>query len=806
LRWLTDIDSDLRYAARALRRTPSFTAAAILTFALGVGSIAAIFSLVYGVLVRPLPYRHPETLVVIQSRDRLTGRVSPSGFSAPDLADWTERTHTFESLALCSRDVFALETSTGFTSVNGAHVSAQFFAMLGVPMALGRPLFEAGAPEIVISDRLWRNSFARDPSVVGRRVQLNSQPYTIVGVAGPAFQLPLDAQRSAGAPPQAPGLWAPMALAPEVNNRRQRSYQFIGRLEDRVTLAQARVDAEAAAQSIATEYAPLGQDATPVVIPLSDELTGAVRPVLLMWLGAVGVVWLVACANVTNLMLARQSSRAHEIAIRLALGASRRRLAVYVLAEAVLLSLAGGIVGAWLATAAVAAVRWLEPAGLPRLDAIQINLPVLAFIVITSLMAALLSAAAPLVQLSVHDGTRRMLTATVGRVTARLRSVVVVSELALSLTLLVGAVLLGRSFVNLLRTDMGAVRDHVVTVELNLAMGRTLSPAQQLALTNRLTTRVASLPDMVAVGAANGLPPNRTRMSFEFDMGDGREGGGSTRRFGLVNPTPDYFRTLGLPLLSGRVFSPADGPTAPRVVIASAGAARELFGTLDVVGRSLPIGPKRGPVPIVGIVGDVKYGGLEADARATLYLPFAQYPFRNMTLVARTSGDPRAMAAPVERAIHAVDREITLGPVRALDDVVSEAIAQPRFRTAVLFVMAGLALLLAAIGVYGVMSYAVSQRTTEIGVRLALGATDGWVIGMIVREGLMLGVTGTAGGMVGAWALTRTLARFLFGVTPMDSLSLAGAMTALIVITVLASYVPARRAALVNPVAALRAL
>jgi predicted permease len=478
VRWLTDFGSDLRRAARALRRTPSFTTAAILTFALGVGSIAAIFSVVYGVLVRPLPYLHPDTLVFIQSRDRLTGRVSPSGFSGPDLSDWTARTHTFQSLALCSRDVFALETSTGFESVNGAHVSAQFFAMLGVPMLLGRPLLEAGGPEIVISDQLWRHSFARDPSVVGRQVRLNSQPYTIVGVAGPAFQLPLDAQRSAGAPAQAPGLWAPMALAPEVNNRPQRFYQFIGRLEDGVTLTQARADAEAAAQSIATDYAPSGQDATPIVIPLPEELMGAVRPVLWLWLGAVGVVWLVACANVANLMLARQSSHAREIAIRLALGASRRRLAVYVLAEAVLLSLAGGLVGVWTATAAVTGVRWLEPAGLPRLDAIQIDLPVLTFVLTASVVAALLSAAAPLVQLSIHDGTRSVrpgaLTYTVGQGTTRLRSMVVVSELALSLMLLVGAVLLGRSFVNLLRTDMGAVRDHVVTVELNLTMGRVL--------------------------------------------------------------------------------------------------------------------------------------------------------------------------------------------------------------------------------------------------------------------------------------------------------------------------------------------
>lgn len=808
LRWLQDFGRELRHAARSLRKSPAFAAAAILTFALGIGANAAIFSVVYGVLLRPLPYKNPETLVFIQTRDRVTGRVAPSGFSGPDLQDWTERTNAFQSLALCSRDIFALETQHGFETVGGAHVSEQFFGMLGAPMALGRPLTDASAPEIVISDRLWRQGFGRDPGVVGQQVRLNSRPFTIVGVARADFELPTDAQRGLGAPPaEAPGLWAPMELTPQADDRGMRYYQFIARLQNGVTLAQARSDAGAAAHSIAADYATEGQGSEPVVTPIPDELTGAVRPVLFLFVGAVGLVLLVACANVANLLLARQSSRSREIAIRVSLGASWHRLTIQLLAEAALLALAGGVIGALVAKGAVTGLRALEPAGLPRLDAIRIDLPVLAFAVGVSTVAALLSAAIPLFQLLKRDGEVTLrpggTTHPVGQATRRLRTALVVSELALSLTLLVGAVLLGRSFVNLLRTDVGATIDHVVTVEFNLAMGRTLPAVRQIQLTEQIIERVAALPEVRAVGAANGLPPNRTRMSFEFDTADA----GSRprfRRLNLVNPTPGYFSALGIPLQRGRAFSSADGPTSPRVVIVSAGLARDLFGTVDAVGRSLPIGPKRAPVPIVGVVGDVKYGGLDADARETLYMPFTQYPFRNMTLVARTSGDPRLIAANVERAIHTVDREITRGPARALDEVVSEAVAQPRFRTALLSAVAGLALLLAAIGVYGVVAYGVSQRTVEIGVRMALGATDSRVIGMVLREALALALAGAAIGTAGAFALTRTLTGFLFGVTPMDGLSVAVAVASLMAITFLASYVPARRATKVDPIVALR--
>jgi predicted permease len=808
LRWLQDFSHDLRHAARSLRRAPAFAAAAILTFTLGIGANAAIFSVVYGVLLRPLPYKDPETLVLIQTRDRLTGRVNPSGFSGPDLNDWTERTRAFESLALVSREVFALETQNGFETVSGAHVSGHFFSILEAPLAVGRSFNDVSTPEIVISDRLWRRSFARDPNVVGRHVRLNSQPYTIVGVTAADFELPIDTRRNLGAPAQPPDLWAPVQPASGADDRRLRYYQFVARLAPGITLAQARSDAESVAHSISAEFAPIGQGFEPVVIPVADELTGGSRPALLVLLGAVGLVLLVACANVANLLLARQSSRLREIAIRVSLGASRQRLMIQLLAEASLLAVFGGLGGILLTNGIVAGLRWVEPPEVPRLDAIRVDMPVLAFALAISTLAALVAAAAPAFQFLKREASLTLRpsgqTHTVGGGTRRLHSALVVSELALSLILLVGAALLSRSFVNLLRTDVGATTDHVVAVELNLAMGRMLSETRQIQLTDQLIDGIRRLPGVLAVGAANGLPPNRTRMAFEFEMPDRPDGMTGLRRYSLVNPTPDYFSALGIQLLRGRLFSGADGPDAPRVVIVSAGVARQLFGTVDVVGRSLPIGPKRAPVPIVGVVGDVKYGGLEAAAPEPIYLPFTQRPFRNMTLVARTSGDPRPMAASLERAIHAVDREITRGPARALDDVVSEAVAQPRFRTALLSLIAGLALMLAAVGLYGVVAYGVSQRTVEIGVRMALGANDAKVIGMVLREAFTLALAGAAIGTVGAYLLTRTLTRFLYGVTPTDGLSFVLAVASLMAMTALASYIPARRATQVDPVMALR--
>jgi putative ABC transport system permease protein len=457
----------------------------------------------------------------------------------------------------------------------------------------------------------------------------------------------------------------------------------------------------------------------------------------------------------------------------------------------------------------VGALRGLEPADLPRLDSIRVDLPILAFAFGISTLSALISSVAPAWRLMT---TGRALApgaegraCTSGRNARAIRSALVIVELAVSLVLLVGATLLTRSFVRLVGTDMGVATDHVVTVELNLAMGRTLPAARQIQLAEQLVADTSALPGVRAAAAANGLPPNRSRMRMSFTMADFRTGQPVAHDMGLLNPTPQFFAVLGIPLLRGRTFAPADGPNAPEVAILNASAAKRLFGTLDIVGRNLPVSRQGAPVTIVGVVGDVKYFGLDEAVRDTVYLPFPQYPFRNMVLTVRTTGDQRHLAGALAAVVHKVDREITIGPVRTLDEVVSESVARPKFRTALFSTLAGLALSLAVVGLYGVAAYTVTERTREIGVRMALGAERSQVVGMIVREGLWLAGAGVAVGLCGAFLLTRTLSGFLYGVTARDTASFLLAAAALVLTTAVASYVAARRAARVDPLVALRA-
>ena len=809
--WFEPVWQDLRHAFRSLRRSPGFTIAALLTFALGIGASTAIFSVVYGVLLRQFPYRDAERLVLVQTRDRATRQVSPVGFSGPDLEDWRERTRTLQSVALCSRDTFALDADTGAETVKGAYVSRQFFEVLGVSAVLGHLPADADAPEIAISDRLWRTRFGADPKVVGRRVRVNGSAYSIVGVAGPGMTFPTESRSSLGAPATPPDLWAPVEGAPWFNRREFRVGQLVARMAPDRTFAQVSSDVDAVSRAFGRDYPDWSEYHEAVVVSLTDELTGAIRPALWLLLGAVGCVLLVACANVANLLLARQTSRTREIAMRVSLGAPRHRLLMHALSESLLLALVGGGLGVVMASWVVGALRWLEPADLPRLDSIRVDLPVLAFALGISTLSALISAVAPAWRLmtagrAFAPGAEGR-ACTPGRNARRIRSALVIVELAVSLVLLVGATLLTRSFLRLVGTDIGVATDHVVTVELNLAMGRTLPTARQIQLAEQLVGDTSALPGVRAAAAANGLPPNRLRMMMSFSLPDWRTGRPVQRDIGMLNPTPQYFRALGIPLVRGRLFTAADGADAPQIAIVNATAAKRLFGTLDVVGRTLPGSRKAGEkyTTIVGVVGDVKYSGLGEAVRETVYVPFSQYPFRNMVLTARTTGDQYQLAGALAAVVHKVDHEISIGPVRTLDEVVSEAVARPKFRTALFSTLAGLALILAVVGLYGVATYTVTERTREIGVRMALGAGRWQVVGMIVREGLWLAGAGVAVGLCGAFLLTRSLSGFLYGVTARDTASFLLAAAALVLTTATATCLAARRATRVDPLVALRA-
>jgi putative ABC transport system permease protein len=803
------VRDEIRFAARRLWRSPGFTVATVLTLALGVGATTAIFSIAYGVLLKPLPYADPPSLVVVQALPGPSA-AAPAGerrFSAPELADWVARGQAFESHAFFSEDVFGVTGATGLETVLGSYVSGEFFETLGQPLALGRPLAGETAPEAVVSHRFWRTQLGRRPDVLGRPIRVNDRLFTIVGVAAPDFALP-----SGNA-----DLWIPSAfLRPAVADagaRRTRRYRCVARLKPGVSLEQARADTARVARSLAADYPKSNRGVGATVAPLGEYLTGSVRPALLVLLAAVGLALLVACANVANLLLLRSASRSREIAVRAALGASRRRLAMPLLAEGALLALAGATAAVAVAHGSVAVLLWLQPEALvgvrsddllPRAETIRIDAAVLLFALAASLGMTLLATLAPAIQSARRDpgcalqSTTRVQTG--APAARRFRSALVVVELAVSVVLLVGAGLLARSFVQLLRTDVGAATDRVVTLEMNLAMGRTLSNPRQIELAELLLERIGRLPGVEAAGVSSMLPLRGPRMRFAFRSAGDRDG--PIQDVWMVNPTPGYFQALGIPLLSGRLFSDSDGAASPPVMILSAGMARRFFGTADPIGRSLPYNDA--PM-IVGVVGDVRYGRLDEMPHETLYRPFAQQPFRNIFLAARTAGDPAHVVRDLRSAIHAADPDITIGPVRTLDAIVSDVLAQPRFRAVTLAAVAGLALALAALGLYGVIAWSVSQRTAEIGVRMALGARPSNVMMMVIRDGAGLALAGTGIGIAAAHVLSRALESVLYGVAPTDALSYVSASGFLLIVVVVATWVPARRASRVDPVVALRA-
>ena len=804
--WLDAAVRSLTQGFRSFRRTPGFSLVAMGVLAIGIGLNTAIFSVVYGLLMRPLPYPDPDSIVVIHMRDPRTGNTT-SGFSWLDLGDWVARSRSFDALALSQGNLAALDGDAGYERFDGWTVSGAFFEIFGNPLLIGRGPTDPRAPEAVISHRLWQGRFDSDPAVLGRPITVNGGNYTIVGVARPDFRAPTAVPSAtfvaAGPALAAPDVWMPVRPS---DNRRSRSTHLIGRLRPGVTLAQAQDDAGAVARAIAAEHTP-GRSAEPVVTPMPQHASGAMRRPLLLLFGAVGLVLLVACANVTALLLARQASRTQELLVRQAIGASRTHLFVESVAGALSLAGVAGLIGVALAHGSVGLIRTTGVLGSVPESAVRVDTPVLAFAVAISigaaLFAGLLAAAPHLRSDAASPGAMMGARGSEGRHVRRLRAGVVTAQIAVSVVLLVGAVLLSRSFARLIATDLGVTTGRVLSVQINLAMGRTLESAERAALTGRVIDRVAALPAVEAVGAANGLPPNQTRMAFFFEDEAATLGAPRQHRLTLLNPTGGYFDALGIPLLRGRFFSASDTADAPPVVILSERGARRLFGTLDVIGKVLPTTSDRKPA-VVGVVGDVRYGGVAAPPPDAIYQPFAQNPFQHMNLVVRTAGDPLDLASGVRAAVHEVDREITVDSAHLLDDLVAESVATPRFRALLLGGLAVLALGLASFGLAGVVAYSVARRTPEIAIRMALGARASAVLALVMREGFLLAVAGVSLGLVSAFALTRTLASFLYEVAPTDGVSFLAAAGCLLVVAMTASYLPARRATRVDPMAALR--
>jgi len=798
---------DLRFGARMLLRNPGFTLIAVITLALGIGANTALFSVVNGVLLRPLAYRDPDRLVWLSHKAAKPNQ--NAAISPPTFVDYRNQCQSFENLtALMYGTAFNLTGDGEPERLQGRRVSANFFDTLGVAPALGRGfLAEEDAPErnrvVVLSHGLWRRRFGADQNIVGRALRLNGQSFTVIGVMPAAFRW------------QADELWSPLALGPENFTPRSRGSEFlwiVARLKPRVTLQQAQAEVSGIAAQIVRQNPdayPAGGDFIAQVKSLREEVVGDVRLTLLTLLGAVGFVLLIACANVANLSLARASSRRKEIAVRASLGASRFRLIRQMLTESLLLASLSGLGGLLLAGWGIDLLLTLNPANLPRLQEITVDARALSFLLGLALLAVLLCGLAPALQASKTDlqETLKEGDRGAGAGRQRTRSLLVVSEVAMSLVLLVGAGLMVRSFLRLTQVNPGFAPDHVLTMQVALPASKYPEPPQRRAFFQQALERIRALPGVSSVGAIELLPLGGGARSATFAI-EGRQTGPNEAQphSDIRAIAPGYFQTMKIPLLEGRDFTEQDNADGRNVAMIDETLAQLYWPGGDPIGKRLNLQFADKPVwrEIVGVVGRIKHKGLDAEYKGQVFYPLAQGRHLGMCLVARTTTDPLSLVSAARGAIRAVDPEQPIDRVMTMEQVVADKVAQPRLTMLLLGAFAVLALVLAAVGVYGVLSYSVTQRTREIGIRMAIGAGQRDVLKLVVRHGMLLTLLGALLGLTASFALTRLMRTLLFGVSANDPLTFIAVALLLSLVALLAALVPARRATKVDPLTALR--
>ncbi|HEV8042847.1 MAG TPA: ABC transporter permease [Bryobacteraceae bacterium] len=813
---------DLGYAVRMLLKKPGFTSIAVLALALGIGANTAIFSVVNAVLLRPLPYQQSDRLVMVWQR--LTGATSYPQLpcSAPDYIDYRDQTQTLENTAAFYNENFLLTTRTGSERVSGAAVSANLFPLLGISSLRGR-VFTTSEDQfghdnvVVLSYGAWERRFGSDPSVLDKTLVLDQKPHQVIGVMPKEFEFPTQGLLRG----PAPEFWVPIAFSPDRIGPEGRGDNFnisvIARRKPGVSLQQASADIARISGRIYESYPPAIQKLFSLdgfVTDLHQQVVGNVKTLLWVLLGAVGFVLLIGCANVANLLLAKAAGRRREVAIRTALGAGRLRLARQLLTESMLLGLLGGAAGLLIAYWLTQLMIQLSPGDVPRLAEAHLNLPVLAFTLAISILTGVLFGLAPALQVSKADLNTDLKEGSRGAAAfrrSRLRSLLVVAEVALSLVLLAGAGLLLRSFVKLRGVPLGFNPDHLLTMSVALPETKYQTKAQVQTFYNELIGRTQSLPNVKSAAAATGLP-----LMGLWDIVITPEGRADTHEKSLTTAffagvTPSFHRTLGISLVRGRLFSEADNPKSPPVAVINESMARRYWPNQEALGKRFLWGPpdsKRSWITVVGIVANLKQNNLAADIGPGVYLPIPQMPqdssIQGFYLAVRTSADPTAIVANLRHIARSLDPEVPLLQVRSMQDVLSESVAPRRFNMLLLAAFAGLALLLASIGIYGVMSYSVSQYTHEIGIRMALGARAADVLQLIVRQGMALVLIGLAVGVAGALALTRVMSSLLFDVKPWDPLTLTSVSVLLAAVAFAASYIPARRATRVDPMIALR--
>lgn len=787
-RYASELWQDLSYGARMLYRQPGFSAVALLTIAVGIGATTLVFSVVHASLLAPLPYAHADRLMVVR-------------LSLPDYEDVRASIDAFEDSGVYASNLYMLDDQ----QMLGGVVSPGFFTSLGVLPLIGRTIEESdgAAPVVVLGHGLWQRRFGADPHVLGRTIVLSGTAFTVVGVMPPRFQFPRGFH-----------LWTGMDFArsqvPEQSkNRALRIFQAVGRLRPHVTESQAQAQFSALADRLAAAHPGTNTGVLLTLVSIQDRLVGDVRTALLITLGSVACLLFIACANVASLTLARMTTRTQELAVRAAMGAGRWRIARQLAAESLLTSACGGALGVLLAWCGQAALPGLIGDRVPRVEEVALSVPVLAVSIAAILVGGVLVAAVPVVQLSMSEIEPALRGGGRGsgdvRAGIRFRSALVIAQISVAVVVLSGSLVLTRSFVRLLQVDPGFAPDRLLAFHLLLLHQPT--PVARAATAALVLESIAAVPGVEAVGGATGLAPVTAQRGTTFEVEGRSDAPIEQRQAYFIAASPGYFRTLGTPLASGREFAAGDTDRAPHVAIVSKTLAQRYFPGGDAVGRRLRLlNPEQSDEwrTIVGVVADVRYQGLDDANPPVVYTPFSQTPFLWTYVHVRTQGDPAGSIEAIRRVVKSVDPRLAVANPQPMSALMAESSADPRFRTTLVSLFAAIALLLAAIGLHGVVAFSVARRAREIAIRLALGASETSVRRRVIGQALVLAVAGVAVGLAGALWMGRVLAGMLYETTPRDPVALAAVAVLLLVVAVAASVVPARRATRIQPVDALR--
>jgi putative ABC transport system permease protein len=797
---------DIRYGVRMLWKTPGFTVVALLTLALGIGANTAIFSIVNAIVFRPLPYANPDRLVGVWVKDlRKSGSQYPTSY--PTIRDWQSQSRQLSGIASYAFNRFHVTGAEGVDETRGVFVSTNFFDVMGVTPVYGRALQPSDDREkvLVIGDELWRRRFGGDKNVIGKTITLNAENFTIIGVMPASFRFPTPDIEIWSS--MAPLYSSPKSAGDWINSRSLRGYRVVARLQDGVTRELAEGEMNTISQRLGAMYPDDEAGTGVILLPLRDQMVGTYRRPLVVLLVAVSFILLIACVNVANLIMTRTAARDREIAIRRALGAGQLRLLRQMLTESILLGAVGGALGLLLATWGVRILLQFTPKDVPRLEGVGVDRWTLIFTVLASLLTGLLFGLAPAWHARALNltGTLREGGRSIAGMTRirRFRSALAIAEISLAVVLLIGSGLMLKSFQKLSEVNPGFNADNLLTMAVSLQFIHYQDPARQVAFFDQALEKIRALPGVVSAGACTSLPPTYIQQGMGFTIEGQATDSSKQPPSALYMPaTPGYLEALGVPILRGRNVNSSDTSQSSGVVVINQTLARQFFNGEDPLGQRVNLGGISRQ--IVGVAGDARYEGLGTDIGPQVYVPYSQSPFPGMRVVVRTSTDPISLIGSIRQQIESVDPEEGPTRVATMNQLLAESVAQPRFNAFLIGLFAILAFVLAAVGVYGVISYDVSQRTSEIGIRLALGAQVTDIYRLILKHGALLTFTGLLLGLAGAAGLTRFLTTLLFEVEPTDLATYAIVSGMIVLVSLAACVVPSRRATQVDPLEALR--